>query len=80
MAVNSTAELKVGEGGVGDQELKVGEGGMGDQEFKVILSYTSYTRSNREQGISWPKKEEGQHRLVLLCSSCLGHTDSVQPS
>lgn len=48
MAVNSTVELKVGEGGVGHQELKVGEGGVG--QFKVILSYTSYTMSsNREQ-------------------------------
>lgn len=50
-------------------ELKVGEGGMGDQEFKVILSFTRYpTRSNREQGISWPKKEEGATQAgAALC-------------
>lgn len=53
----------------GDQELKVEKGGMGDQEFKVILSCTSYPpRSNREQGISWPKKEEGATQAgAALC-------------
>lgn len=49
--------------------MKVEKGGMGDQELKVILSYTSYpTRSNREQGISWPKKEEGATQAgAALC-------------
>lgn len=49
--------------------MKVEKGGMGDQEFKVILSYTSYpTRSNREQRISWPKKEEGATQAgAALC-------------
>lgn len=70
MAVNSTMELKVGEGGEGHQELK------------VILSYTSYTTSsNREQENIMAKEGGGATQAgTALCCSSLSHTDSLLPS